>query len=217
MASTDPRRLLIVEDDSLTSSLLQEVLTAAGFQVGAVASAREARQELDAFDPDAVLLDIMLGDGPSGISLGHLVVREYPGVAVLFLTRFPNAGAAGLSDLEVPPGCAFLRKDRIADVGYLVDAIEGTLRDHPERFRQDLSEDSLLRALTPNQRAVLRMMAQGLTNAAIARRRGTSESAVEQMLASIFRNLSLEHDGDSNARVQATRIYISACGLPEDP
>lgn len=136
---------------------------------------------------------------------------------MLFLTRYPSVEAAGLSDQHIPPGCGFLRKDRIADVGYLIEAIEGTLRDRPENYRQDTSDDSRLSGLTPNQMAVLRMTAQGLTNAAIARRRGSSESAVEQVLASVFRNLGLTHGGEVNPRMQSARIYIEAAGLPEDP
>ncbi len=217
MTDSTARRLLVVEDDHLTSALLEEVLTANGFLVRQAESASSARTELDDFDPDAALLDIMLGDGPSGLALGHLIVREYPGVAVLFLTRYPTAEAAGLSHQHLPAGCGFLRKDRIADVAYLIEAIEGTLRDRPDGYRQDLAEDSRLRMLTPNQNAVLRMVAQGLTNSAIAHRRGTSESAVEQVLASVFRNLGLDHGADVNPRIQAARIYIAAAGMPEDP
>lgn len=217
MTDYKPRRLLIVEDDHLTSALLDEVLSANGFDVRQAASARAAREALDEFDPDVVLMDIMLGDGPSGVALGHLIVREYPGVAVIFLTRYPTVEAAGLSNQHIPAGCGFLRKDRIADVGYLLEAVEGTLRDRPENYRQDTSDDSRLSRLTPNQLAVLRMTAQGLTNAAIARRRGSSESAVEQVLASVFRNLCLSHGGEVSPRMQSVRIYIAAAGLPEDP
>lgn len=211
------RRLLIVEDDALTASLLVDVLIANGFDVRVAASAAKARAVLDDFDPDAALLDIQLGDGPSGVALGNLIDREYPGTAVIFLTRYPDSKSAGLDGHAVPDGFSFLRKDRIADVSYLVKAIEGTLRDRSRDYRQDLSEDNPLRTLTPNQQQVLRMVAQGLTNSAIARRRGSSESAVEQILASIFRNLGVAHTEEISPRMQAARIYIAAAGLPESP
>lgn len=213
----EPRRLLVVEDESLMASLLCEVLESHGFEVHVAASASEARKEMITFDPDAALLDIMLGDGPSGVALGHLIRQEYPATAVLFLTRYPDAASAGVSGDQIPAGCAFLIKDRIADGAYLLDAIESTLRDSPREYRQDLTANRALRRLTPSQQAVLRMIAQGLTNAAIARRRGSSESAVEQLVAAIFRNLDLEQGAEINPRVQAARLYIAAAGLPEEP
>lgn len=212
-----PRRLLVVEDEPLTSALLRDVLQGHGFEVATATSASEARRCLDDFDPDAALLDIMLGDGPSGVALGNLIVREYPAVAVLFLTRYPDAASAGLGRDEIPAGCAFLLKDRITEGAYLLDALEATLQDRSTEYRRDLAVDHPLRQLTPNQQAVLRMMAQGLTNAAIAKRRGTSESAVEQVVAGIFRNLHLEPGTEVNPRMQAARLYISTVGLPEDP
>ena len=213
----DARRVLVVEDDPLTSTLLQDVLEANGFAVEVAASARDARRSLDDFDPDAALLDIQLGDGPSGVALGHLITREYPATGVLFLTRYPDITSAGLSHSDIPEGCGFLRKDKIADVAYLLDALEATLRDRSRDYRQDVAEDSPLRNLTPNQLSVLRMVAQGLTNPAIGRSRGTSDSAVEQMLAGIYRNLGIEHSSEISARMRAARIYIAAAGLPEEP
>lgn len=105
----------------------------------------------------------------------------------------------------------------VTNTAHLMEAIEGALRDHGDDYRDDLTADSRLSALTPNQRAVLRMVAQGLTNSAIADSRGTTVSAVEQSLSSIFRTLELEHRGDLNPRLQAARMYIAAAGLPEDP
>lgn len=213
----ESRCLLVVEDDSLTAALLSEVLVAQGFEVEVAQTAAEARHLLDEFAPDAALLDIVLGHGPSGVGLAHLIAREYPATAVLFLTRFRDAHAAGLVTMDMPAGCAFLRKDRIADATYLVDAIEAALRDHPGEFRHDLAEDDPLSGLTPNQQSVLRMVAQGLTNSAIARRRGITPSAVEQSLSAIFRSLGIDQGGDLNPRVQAARLYIAAAGVPEQP
>ena len=215
MVEAASRCLLVVEDDHLTAALPREVLERQGFRVETAASSREARVLLDEVDPDAALLDIALGDGPSGVGLAHLIAREYPGTAVLFLTRFHDPHAAGLIAMDMPPHCGFLRKDRIADTAYLVEAIEGALRDHPEDFRHDLTDEGPMAYLTPNQQVVLRMVAEGLTNSAIARRRGTTQSAVEQSLSAIFRVLGIDPRGDYNPRVQAARVYIAAAGIPD--
>lgn len=206
-----------MEDDNLTGTLLRDVLIKRGFDVQVVDTTARARRALDEFDPDAALVDIVLGDGPSGIGLAHLISREYPSTAVILLSRYPDFAAAGLSRADVPKNCGFVRKDMVTDTGHLMEAIEGALRDHGDDYRDDLIANGRLSALTPNQRAVLRMVAQGLTNAAIAENRGTTTSAVEQSLSSIFRALGLEHRGDLNPRLQAARLYIAAVGLPEDP
>jgi len=213
----DRRRILVVEDDHLTSALLTQLLEAHGFEVSVAASAQEGRALLDSFDPDAAILDVMLGDGPSGVTLSHLIVREYPGVAVLFLTRFADPGTAGHTRVDIPADCAFLVKDQIMKAGYLVEALEAALQNRTEDHRHGLATNSPLRQLTPNQVDVLHMVAQGLTNAGIARRRGVSESAVEGSLAHIFRILKLKRDGEISPRVQAVRFYIAAAGIPDAP
>lgn len=172
---------------------------------------------MDTFDPDGALIDIQLGDGPSGVALAHLIHEQFPEVALAFLTRFPDQHAAGLVDADIPAGCGFLRKDKVADSDYLLAALEQVLTDHGDDFRDDLSADRPLGALTPMQLDVLRLVATGLTNAAIARQRGTSESAVEQALTSIIKVLDIPIRGDVNPRMELARRYIIAAGLPERP
>lgn len=214
-ATLEPRRLLLVEDDQLTSALLKNLLVNQGFDVHVADSAAGARRELDDFDPDVALLDILLGDGPNGVALAHLIATAYPGTAVLFLTRFPDPHAAGLIPDDIPADCGFLRKDRVTDTDYLVGAIEGVLRDKASEFRADLDADHPLAGLTVSQVEILRMVACGMTNSAIARQRGTTASAVEQALSGIFRALSIPHTPDTNARIRAALTYVEAAGIPE--
>lgn len=207
----------MVEDDHLTSTLLTQLLETHGFEVMVTHSAQEGRGALDSFDPDGVILDIVLGDGPSGITLSHLIEREYPGVAMVFLTRFSDPGAMGNRRIDIPRGSAFLVKDQILEADYLVEVLEAALHDRVDAHRQGLDADSPLRKLTPNQVEILHMVAQGLTNGAIARRRGVGESAIENSLGQIFRSLGIQRDGEVSSRVQAVRIYIAAAGLPAAP
>lgn len=81
----------------------------------------------------------------------------------------------------------------------------------------DATPDGCLSHLTPKQIDVLRMAAQGLTNGAIARGRGTGERSVEMLLHSVYAALRIETTGDLNPRVEAIRAYIEAAGLPTRP
>lgn len=209
------RRLLIVEDEVLMSSLLRDTLAAAGFDVRVAANVLAARETIEDFDPDIALLDISLGEGPSGLDLAHVLATTHPDIAILFLTKHPDRRAAGIGSRDVPANSGFLRKDLVSDTSYLVDAIEAVLDDRPQNVRHDRATDNPLGALTTKQIDVLRMAAQGLTNAAIAQRRGSSERAVEMLMRAVFQGLAIDQSTDINPRVEAIRHYISAVGVPD--
>jgi DNA-binding NarL/FixJ family response regulator len=214
--TTWKRRLLLVEDELLLASLMWEVLRASGFEVEHAASAVEARELLDDFDPDAALVDVHLGAGPSGVHLGHVIARTHPHVGVLLLSRFADLGAAGLDGWEMPPGSVFVPKDRIVDADVLLGAIDAVLSGRPTPTAGARSLGPLA-TLTRAQLAVLRLAASGLSNAAIASRRGTSERSVEQHLQGVYEGLGIEQHGDINPRVEAARRYIELAGLPVAP
>lgn len=217
MEQVQRRRLLVVEDEPLMSSLLAEVLTTAGFEVDVASNVIDALESARDFDPDVALLDIALGEGPSGLDLARVLDHKRPDIALVFLTRHPDRRTAGLDTGDVPKGCGFLRKDMVANTQYLIKAIEQVLADHSGEVRHDLAEDRPLAELTPKQLDVLRMAAQGLTNTAIAQRRHTSERAVEALLHAIFVTLGIQTHGDVNPRVEAVRQYIDGAGMPDRP
>ncbi|TXH40398.1 MAG: response regulator transcription factor [Actinobacteria bacterium] len=212
------RRLLVVEDTPLMASLLVESLTSAGYDVRAAASATAALDAIDDFDPDALLLDIDLGDGPSGVDLALRVHREHPDIAITFLTRLADLGLAGGDRKHLPPGSVYINKSAIADVADLVEGIEAALageaahRPLPPLDPGTPGADMLL-TLTPTQLQVLRLASAGYTNAAIARRRGTSERAVEMLLQSASTRLGVVAESERNTRVVTIRRYLEAAGL----
>lgn len=213
--STWRRRILVVEDEPLVASLLRDVLEHAGFETATAPDAVEARTLTRDFDPDAALIDIHLGDGPSGLELGHLLHRTHPHVALVFLTRYADPRVMGTTTWSVPEGSSFLAKDRISDPAMLTRCIEAALaQEAPERH--DVGAGSALARLTVTQLEILRLAALGLTNTAIARRRGTSERTVEQRLQSVYEALGVVSSPDVNVRVEAIRHYIAELGIPND-
>ena len=209
------RRVLLVEDEPLLASLMGQVLSDTGFTVEICADEREGRRALRTFDPDAALIDVHLGDGPFGIPLAHVITRNHPHVGVLLLSRFEDLSAAGIEASALPQGSAFLPKHRLTDRESLIEAVEGILRGEafPAMTREDAGP---LAGLTRTQLAVLRLAALGLTNAAIAERRGTTPNNVEKRLRSVYETLGIPSTGPTNARVEAVRRYVRAAGLPFD-
>jgi DNA-binding NarL/FixJ family response regulator len=209
------RRILIVEDDRFVGSLLAEALKGQGFDTCLVESALAAKKAVESFDPDAAVIDVVLGEGPSGIDLVQVLARERPDIASILLTRHPDFQDSGFAASQIPPGVAYLRKSMISDTESLVQAIDEALRGRGADIRHDKIEKSSLDVLTRNQREVLRLIAQGYSNGEIARRRGISTSAVEQNVAAIFRAFDLDTRDAVIPRVEAVRRYIEAVGVPE--
>lgn len=212
--SVAARRLLVVEDDVMTAGLLRRVLEAEGFVIEVANDAVTARDAVDAFDPDCALIDVSLGAGPTGADLAHALHRDRPDIALLLLTRFPDLRSAGLASFDIPPNCGFVRKDRMSDPGYLVDAIEQVLRDHASDVRDDTDPSRPLAGLTEHQLDILRLVALGYTNDAIARQRNVTRSSVERWVAGILHVLDIDALGDFNPRVEAARRYSEVAGVP---
>lgn len=209
------RRVLLVEDQALMSALLCDALRGGGFTVRAESDANTALKAVEDFDPDAAVLDIDLGPGPSGFDVGRVLAQTHPEIAVLFLTDKPEAMSTPLDPQNLPPRAGFLLKRRVRDVDTLLNALESVLADEPELARQEYVPLVSLRDLDDRQVMLLRMVAQGLTNSAIAARMGVSESSVERWLVALFRTLGISAHKGVNPRVEAARRYIAACGLPD--
>lgn len=209
------RRLLVVEDEPLTASLLAEALQVHGFEVAVASDVLEARRAVKDFDPDGALIDISLGVGPSGLDLAHALSKQRPDIALLILTKHADPRTSGENAPSIPDNCGFLRKDRVRDADYLLEQLESVLRDRAADVRHDLAETSPLASLTPRQLEVLRLMSMGYTNEFIAQYTKSSVSSAERWVMQVFRALGLDAKGVINPRVEAVRIFIASSSLPE--
>lgn len=211
----EQRRVVVVEDESFTANLIADVLSAQNFVVQTAKDAAEARRTVNAFDPDFVLLDISLGHGPTGLDLAHVLHRQRPDIAILFLTKHPDHRTAGINLDEIPPNAGFLRKDMVRDTQYLVDSINAVLADRPREVRHDQDPSNPLGALSSKHLDVLRLLALGYTNDHISTLKQVNISTVERWIAEIFRGLQIETGGIINPRVEAVRRFIEAAGIPQ--
>ena len=211
------RRILVVEDQALMASLLEDVLTAQGFDVAIATDAASGRKQALAFDPDAALIDVILGSGPSGVDLARILHDEVPGIALVLLTRVADLEAVGVTQEDLPPGTSVLHKDAISEVSMILSAIELALGGDVQGHRSRHEVGSPLDVLTTKQRALLRLAADGLTNAAIARERSLSLRAVEEAFQRIYIALDISVDADINPRVSAVRWYLTVTGLGREP
>lgn len=206
------RRVVIVDDDNLLRSLLRTQLEHWGFEAYEADSSPTAVSLCKQVDPDAVILDVDLGAGPNGYQLAEALGRHMPHLAIVFLTRFPDAR---LSISRMSPslrGAAFVNKNAVLSSDDLLRALNAALADSGSTVSTDTkSGPSLISTLTRTQLDVLRLMHDGFTNAQIAEIRGTSISAVDNIVSRIFKALEIDVPG-SNQRARAVRLYAENLG-----
>lgn len=208
------RKVLVVEDDALLRSLIASNLVADGFIVEATDSAAGARKIADDFDPDVALLDIELGNGPTGIDLALVLRKNMPEIALVFLTHIPEPRVVGVDNRKIPKNAAYLSKDRITDPKMLSQAIDAALRGRAGRDFRDDKRDYPLAELSRSQLAVLQMVALGMSNSEIAKDRDTTVRAVENLVKRAFQAAGIDTEAGGNPRVIAAREYIRIAGLP---
>lgn len=209
------RRVLVVDDDTFLASLIKKSLIEAGFAVETAADTAVARKLIKLFDPDLVLLDLALGDGPSGIHLAHALHSTRPDIAILVLTKYSDAKSISSQALELPQSCGFIRKQLLAEPGQLVEAIEQVLSDRPFAVRQDREDPALFGSLPSRGQEVLRLLAESCSNQEIATRLDLSVKSVERWVDRIYQELGIEVSGSINPRVAAATKYLRIIGAAD--
>lgn len=203
------RRVLVVEDEALLRDLIAKNLELAGFEVTTAANAADARRAWKSVDPDAMVLDIELGEGPNGFDFADSVTKHSPDVGLVFLTNLPDPRFAGRKEREIAKSYAYLSKTKLASGAELIGALEAVLQERvTNEFRHNLKTDEALSKLSRRQIEVLRLMAEGHSNQQIADARGSSVRAVEGIISRIFDAMGLQSSALGNARVEAVAFYL---------
>ena len=209
------RSVVVVEDDSFMRSLLAEYLEQAGFLVSTASSAADARRQINAVDPDAVVLDIDLGPGPSGLDVAATLNTEANEVGIVFLTNYSDPRFAGEELTRVHPKAAYLNKHMIEDSSVLVAALNAVLVElDVEAYRYDKRADRPMSRLSASQIQALRLLAEGKTNQQIAEARKRTVEATESLITRTLAALGLDSTADMNARVTAAKEFMSQIAPP---
>ncbi len=215
--TTSALKVLVVEDNPFTRTTLCGALENEGVRVVAsVDSAARALEAATRLQPDAALIDLDLGDGPSGADFAAEVRRLIPRIGIVILTSYEDPRLAGEHVKQLPTNARYMIKRDLRDARALVEtlarAVESAREERGPEVPIQIRSHGATARLTDTQVEIMRLVADGLSNHEIARRRFVSDKAVERMLMRIAQELDIPTDSTTNRRVLMTRAYLRMAG-----
>jgi DNA-binding NarL/FixJ family response regulator len=214
----DRLRVVIADDSVLLREGIARLLEEAGLEVvGQAGDGEDLLRKVGAHKPDVAVIDVRMPPTHSdeGLRAAHRIRTEHPATAVLVLSQYVDEASALDLLSESTEGIGYLLKDRVADVESFTDAVRrvahgGSALD-PEVVALLLGrrrrEDPLV-ALSPREREVLGLMAEGRSNSAMAEAYGISERAIEKHVTAIFSKLDLPRAVADHRRVLAVLTFL---------
>ena len=213
-------RVVLADDSVLLREGVARILEEADFDVvGQVDNADDLLRRIGFSKPDVAIVDIRMPPTHTdeGLQAAARIRERFPGVGVLVLSSYVEPAYAVELLSESAEGIGYLLKDRVADVDEFADAVrrvaQGGSALDPAVVRQLVGRprgDDPLDQLTPREREVLSLMAEGRSNAGIALHMVVTERAVEKHVTSIFQKLGLPQATEDHRRVLAVLAYLSS-------
>jgi DNA-binding NarL/FixJ family response regulator len=212
-------RVVIADDNLLVRAGIAALLRDSGVEVAAEANdADELLQAVDEQEPDVAIVDIRMPPTHTdeGLRAAHAIRARHPAIAIVVLSQHIEHGVAMRVLAEHPERLGYLLKDRVTDVddfvGTLRRVVAGGMALDPLVMSRLLESDreGPLDTLTARERDVLQLLAEGLSNPAIAERMGITLRSAEKYVSSIFAKLGLPDTGSEHRRVLAVLRFLAA-------
>jgi DNA-binding NarL/FixJ family response regulator len=219
-----PQRVLIVNDDAFELATLSASLRLHTVDVIGEAQTIPIAQNLfKSLQPDVVIIDIQFC-GEEGVSLARSLRKVKADLGIILITSCPDLRLLGLREKDIPLGSKIILKKSIADLFVIKDSIALSMKSSNAKEKMawvdshgslhENSFTSVLSDFTDIQIETLRLLATGLSNAEIGRRRFVSEKSVEQIVARIAQHFGFLPDRTKNLRVLLTGEYFKWLGAP---
>jgi DNA-binding NarL/FixJ family response regulator len=219
---SSPRRIRVIvgEDQPFVREGIVQVLQDGGFDVvGTTANARDLVRMADAYGPDVVVADIQMppDHADDGLRAALAIRAANPGVGVLVLSQFLEDSYVFDLVSEGAQGVGYILKEKVGDMRLFTDAVRRVAAggsaldpDVVARLVGRTRKASPVDDLTPREREVLTLIAEGRSNAGIARELVVTVAAVERHVTNIFDKLGLNQSADQHRRVLAVLTYLKA-------
>ena len=209
-------RVMVVEDDDFTRSMIVSALQLQGLDVICeTSSAGPALKLAETLRPNAAVIDLDLGAGPNGIDIAIALRRRHPGIGIVILTSYEDPRLIGPKIPNPPIGAVYLIKRQVGEIETLYKSIIKSISNVSSLSTIELptnTSSAELGEITESQLDTMRLLSKGLSNSEIAKLRGVTEKSVEQSIARIVKNLNIPKGKAINQRVQISRLYFKLTG-----
>lgn len=202
-------KVVVADDHKLTLSGVADSLATRGIEVvGRGQSAPEAISLVEQLSPDVLVTDLDFGAGPTGLDVATFLRKKMPLLGIVVLTAYadPRLHASSLS--SAPTGLVYLIKQNVDGPNIIVEAVEASVEKAVKAEKGELPRVDL----TPTQMAVLRLIASGLSNQAIAENLSVSEDAVSKTTNRMLKRLAISAGPATNTRAVLIQHYFDLIG-----
>lgn len=208
-------RVLVLEDDPFTRLSIVAALRHFGFDVVAEeAEPGKAIERALAVKPEVAMLDLHLGNGATGLDVAKELRRVNPRIGIVMLTSFEDPRLLGPSLPAVPKGTVYLTKKSVQNLTLLKAAVNDAAAAANDNTEPE--HVSAFGRLSDVQIETLRLVAEGLSNSEIAKRRFVKEKSVELTISRVAKSLGIVNSNSVNQRVHIARVYFRSTGVMLD-
>jgi DNA-binding NarL/FixJ family response regulator len=202
-------RVVVADDHQLTLSGVADSLSMNGVTiVGRARNAPDAIALVLQTKPDALVSDLDFGPGPTGIDIATHLRKKLPKLGIVVLSAYGDPRLHQASLGEAPQGMVYLIKQQVSETADILDAVALSIERASKSEKGELPRVNL----TPSQIAVLRLVAQGLANQAIALELSVTEESVSKTINRMIKRLDLQTGPHINSRAALVQSYFDLVG-----
>jgi DNA-binding NarL/FixJ family response regulator len=202
-------RVVVADDHQLTLSGVADSLTAHGIDViGRARSAPEAILLVESLGPDALVSDLDFGPGPTGLDVAAHLRKTFPSLGIVVLSAYGDPRLHHTSLKEAPAGLVYLIKQQVSETADIVEAVRSAISKAEASERGELPQINL----TPGQISVLRLIAQGFSNQAIAAQLSVTEESVSKTINRMIKRLGIDSGPSVNSRAALVQSFFDVVG-----
>lgn len=207
----EPLRVVVADDDRLTALSLADSLRLQGFHVEGVAhTAGNAIALVAEKQPDVLVVDLDFGPGPSGLDVAERARRTQPSLGVVMLSAYEDPRLLGPKLPRPPAGTIYLVKQKLEDPAEVANAARQAVAQAGMKASKSVHSKAV--KLTDSQIELLRLIAAGLSNPAIAQSLNLTPESVKKSISRLSKKLGVDASSDSNLRVALTHRYLDFSG-----
>ena len=202
-------RVVVADDHQLTLSGVADSLGVQGIEVvGRARSAPDAIALVLSLNPDALVSDLDFGPGPTGLDVAEHLRKQFPKLGIVVLSAYGDPRLHHTSLKEAPRGLVYLIKQQVTETSDIVEAVRTSILRAESAESGDLPKINL----TPGQISVLRLIAQGFSNQAIASQLSVTEESVSKTINRMIKRLGITSGPSTNLRAALIQSFFDVVG-----